>query len=214
MRSVLRIVGCVVLAVALVACSSGRKKERYSRKGVAQPAAYCPVDPRRFAEAEKIEDFDKGNGCGVTNAWRVSAINGVRLSQPAVVNCAVANTMSQWITDVMQPAAEERFGVRVTEVTMAAAYDCRPRNNQRGAKLSEHGLGNAIDISGFRFEDGEYLAVEQGWFASRKARTFISEVRVGACGSFKTVLGPGAPQHDDHLHFDLQRHRGGGAYCR
>jgi hypothetical protein len=214
MRRVVSVLGCVVLAAALVACSSGRDKSRSSRKGVQQPEAYCPADPRAFADAEKVRDFDAGRGCGVRNAWKIHAIHGVKLSQPAIINCAMANVMSRWVSDIMQPAAADRFGERVVEITVPSAYACRPRNNMRGARLSEHGLGNALDVSGFRFADGEYLSVEQGWFASRRAKKFIAEVRAGACGPFKTVLGPGAPHHDDHLHFDLQRHRSGGSYCR
>jgi hypothetical protein len=215
MRRVVTVVGFVVLAVALVACSGGREKKRYTTRDVERPSGICPMDPRKFAEAEKVKDFQNGRGCGVEQAWRLYSINGVKLSQPTVVNCAVANATSTWITNVMQPAAEDRFGEPVRELTVAAGYSCRPRNNVRGAKLSEHGMGNAIDISGFRMESGEYIAVEQGWLAGRRAKAFLASVRQGACGIFKTVLGPGSDRHHkDHLHFDLQHHRSGGTYCR
>jgi hypothetical protein len=213
---ILSAVGTALLAVALVACSSGRDKSKTAKGRDGDiPEMGCPVDPRRFADAEKIRDFGNGHGCGVRNAWRIHAVNGVRLSQPLVMNCAVANTLSQWITEVVQPAAEDRYGEHIVAFTVPAGYSCRTRNNVRGAKLSEHALGNAVDISGFRLESGETVTVEQGWFASHKTRKFLAKVRHGACGPFKTVLGPGADRHhEDHLHLDLQRHRGGGAYCR
>lgn len=209
-------VGCALLAVALVACSGGRDK-RQSRDPQEPdlPPAACAVDPREFADAEKVRDFGGGRSCGVRNAWRLRAINGVKLSQPVVVNCAVANTMSVWIEEVIQPAAERRFGERVTGLSVPAGYSCRTRNSERGAKLSEHAHGNAIDISGFGLEGGDHVSVEQGWFAGRKARKFLAEVRAGACGPFNTVLGPGTDSHHkDHFHVDLQRHRSGGSYCR
>lgn len=214
MRPFVLVAGSVLLALALVACSSGREKTRPQRPDSSLPPVSCAADPRSFAEAEKVRDFGNGRGCGVRNAWRLYSVNGVQLSQPIVVNCAVANTLSTWITDVMQPAAERRFGERVTKLTVPAGYACRTRNNVRGAKLSEHGHGNAIDISGFELEGGDHISVEQGWFAARKTRKFLANVREGACGPFTTVLGPGSPYHDDHLHFDLQRHRSGGSYCR
>ena len=216
MRRIVSGVGCALLALALVACSSGRDKRpsRAPQKSELPPVA-CAVDPREFADAEKVRDFGNGRGCGVRNAWRLRAINGVKLSQPLVVNCAVANTMSHWIEEVVQPSAERRFGERVTELTVPAGYSCRTRNSVRGAKLSEHAQGNAMDISGFRFEGGDHVSVEQGWFAGRKERKFLADVRAGACGPFKTVLGPGADRHHkDHFHLDLQRHRSGGSYCR
>jgi len=210
------VAGTILLAVALVACSGGRERPRSSRQvETPPPPMACAADPRQFAEAEKVRDFGNGRGCGVRNAWRLRAINGVKLSQPLVVNCAVANTMSHWIEEVVQPAAERRYGERVTELTVPAGYSCRTRNSVHGAKLSEHAQGNAMDISGFRFESGDHVSVEQGWFAGRKERKFLADVRAGACGPFKTVLGPGADRHHkDHFHVDLQRHRSGGSYCR
>lgn len=173
------------------------------------------MDPRRFAEAEKLEDFSKGNGCGIRNAWKLYSVNGVRLSQPAIMNCAMANVLSRWVVRDMQPAARRILGAEVSTITVAASYSCRPRNNKRGAKLSEHGHGNAIDISGFTFSNGSHIDVEQGWFASRRHNRFLQQVRGAACGPFRTVLGPGADRsHKDHLHFDLQQHRIGGSYCR
>ncbi len=215
MRNLLTFAGIVMLAVTLVACSGGREKPRtsYGDENRLAPVA-CVRDPREFAEAEKIRDFDNGRGCGVSNAWRLYSVNGVKLSQPAVVNCAVANTFSQWVDQTLQPTAERRFGSRVTEMTIASSYACRTRNSVRGAKLSEHARGNAIDVSGFRLEGGDYIPVEQGWFASRNVRKFLVTIHDQACGQFSTVLGPAERNHKDHLHFDLQRQRGGGPYCR
>lgn len=216
MRHLASVAGLALLAAALVACSGGREKPKSSyRKEAAIPAVACARDPREFADAEKINDFGNGRGCGVRNAWRLRSVNGVKLSQPLVINCAVANTFAQWIEDSVQPAAESRFGERVTGLTVPAGYACRSRNSVRGAKLSEHAHGNAVDVSGFTLESGEHVSVEQGWFAGRKTRKFLARVRADACGPFKTVLGPGSDRHhDDHLHLDLQRHRSGGSYCR
>ena len=35
-----------------------------------------------------------------------------------------------------------------------AAYDCRGRNRVIGAKLSEHGKGNALDVRSFKLANG------------------------------------------------------------
>ena len=39
-------------------------------------------------------------------------------------------------------------------ITDNDAYDCRPRNNIKGAQLSEHGKGNALDITALRLRNG------------------------------------------------------------
>ena len=36
----------------------------------------------------------------------------------------------------------------------SGSYSCRTRNHRVGAKLSEHAFGNALDVMGFRLEDG------------------------------------------------------------
>jgi hypothetical protein len=97
---------------------------------------------------------------------------------------------------------------RVVELKVAASYACRPRNNQRGNRISEHGRGNAIDISGFVFSNGKEVSVRGGF--DRKMR----QVHKAACGIFGTTLGPGSDGfHEDHLHYDVARYRNG-PYCR
>lgn len=201
-------------SVAITACSSGDKTPLYETTGVSQPEQSCAVDPRSFATAEPIADFDHGNGCGVTNGFKLYAIDGIKLSQPAVVTCNVANTLHNWIRQTAIPQASRVYGAEISEIKIAASYACRPRNNMRGAKLSEHGMGNAIDISGFTFDNGQQITVLENYYGSRQDRQFLSTIRSEACGPFHTVLGPGSDAHHrDHLHFDLQRMRSGGAYC-
>lgn len=95
---------------------------------------------------------------------------------------------------------------------MAAHYACRPRNNKRGAKISEHGKGRAIDLSALYLDKGS-ITVLTDWGRGNKGR-ILSRLHEGACGPFGTVLGPGSDgYHRDHLHFDTARYSGG-PYCR
>jgi hypothetical protein len=207
----------VLLGLSLVACSDDTpiSSKKFETKGLVPPSSFCAANPERFGDAQKVTDIDKGNGCFVHNAYRVSGLAGVRFNQSVTFNCSVANVTARWLEDTVQPAADNAFGEKVVGIDVPAGYACRPRNNVRGAKLSEHGMGNAIDISGFTLESGRKITVEQGWFGDRDSKRFLKKVRVDACGPFKTVLGPGADaNHNDHFHLDLQRHRSGGIYCR
>jgi hypothetical protein len=205
----------VLAALALVGCSDNTPSKRFETKGLVPPSTACNSDPTRFDGVTRVSDIDLGNGCFVHNAYKVNAIAGVTFNQTATMNCGVANTTATWLDQVVQPAAQDAFGERVVEISVPSAFSCRPRNNQRGGKLSEHGMGNAIDVSAFTLESGRKITVEQGWFGSRDSKSFLQQVRSEACGPFKTVLGPGSDaHHDDHLHLDLQRHRSGGSYCR
>ena len=213
-----RISSVVILSaavLALAACSDNSPIKQFETKGLQSPIDACSSDPSRSNDAERVADIDMGNGCFVHNAYRVRGLAGVASNQPITSNCGVANTTANWLEKIVRPAASEAFGERVVGVDVPAGYACRARNNVRGAKLSEHGMGNAIDISAFTLASGRKVTVEQGWFGDHDSKNFLRQVRAEACGPFKTVLGPGSDSyHKDHIHLDLQRHRSGGSYCR
>ena len=85
-------------------------------------------------------------------------------------------------------------------------FECRSRNRVFGAKLSEHGKGNAVDLRSFRLADGRALALSD----VTVAKDFREGLRDSACHRFTTVLGPGSDSyHESHIHLDLaERHQG------
>ena len=130
--------------------------------------------------------------------------------------CPIIPRIDTWLDEVVKPAAMLYFGVPVVDIK-AGSYSCRPRNNQRGAKISEHAFGNAMDVMGFVLADGREIIVVKGWRGEPAEQEFLREVFVGACRYFTTVLGPGAdPFHYDHIHIDLARHdpRGERGICK
>ncbi|SDC97263.1 extensin family protein [Ruegeria marina] len=153
----------------------------------------------------------KINGCGVKDAVRVTSVSGVQLSVPATMDCDTAQSLNTWVDRSVKPTFRRRGPV--VELEVAAHYACRTRNNQRGAKISEHGQGRAIDIAGFTMKDGELITVAEGWKRGA-TRKMLRQVWKEACGPFGTVLGPEADRyHWNHIHLDTARHRGG-PYCR
>lgn len=99
------------------------------------------------------------------------------------------------------------------EIKVAAHYACRRRNNSKTGKISEHGRGRAIDISGFELANGSEISVLRDWSAGSSSRA-LQRMHAEACGPFGTVLGPRANRfHLDHFHFDTARYRNG-TYCR
>ena len=82
-----------------------------------------------------------------------------------------------------------------------------------GARISEHGKGRAIDISGFRLQDGTLITLRNGW-NGKETGPLLRKMHADACGIFGTVLGPESDRfHLDHFHFDTARYRSG-AFCR
>lgn len=214
MRS-LRLLGTglsAVLFALLSACGDGSKQ--FTTAGLIAPPIHCLTDPRILGDAEELDPIDESNGCQVPNPWRLYSIAGVTLSQPATINCGVSQPLYDWMNTTVQPAAQSTFGENVVAIGVAASYSCRAMNNQRGARMSEHGFGNAIDISSFTLADGREITVKQGWRHDGEESDFLREIRKDACGEFMTVLGPGSDRHhSDHFHLDLASRRSGKAYC-
>ncbi len=180
----------------------------------ARPVSACLASLKALGVVAQRRAPIREGRCGIADPVAVSALadGAVRLSRTAVLNCPAAAALARFVRDEANPAARAVTGGDLTGLRVAAAYVCRTRNSQPGARLSEHGRGNAIDISAFRLVDGSWIEV-QG--AEADGRRFVESVRKAACGPFKTVLGPGADaHHDDHLHLDLAERRNGSTYCR
>lgn len=187
-----------------VALPAAAKPAKPSRKG-----SVCGDPAIKGVQIAPIRASTKG--CGLEDGVRVTSVAGVQLSVPADIDCTTAKALNDWVRDALLPAVGG-MGGGVSRLQVAASYVCRPRNGQKGARISEHGKGHAIDISAILLENGKSISVLQDW-GSGRAGKILKQVRAGACGPFTTVLGPGSDKfHRDHLHFDTARGRG--PYCR
>lgn len=170
--------------------------------------------------AEPLSSIDQKFGCGLEHPFKVSALaNGEVSIQPAArIGCPMNVALNKWVREVVQPAAMANYGQPIVGLKNIASYGCRTRNNKRGAPLSEHSFGNALDIKAFYLADGRQIDIRSHWYkGTPQDRAFLRAAHSGACGTFKTVLGPGSDgYHEDHFHVDLARHDAAGtrAYCR
>jgi hypothetical protein len=125
-----------------------------------------------------------------------------------LVACATARAVGRYVVEVVAPLSKGVTGVALTGLA-AAGFECRPRNGVAGAKLSAHGLGEALDVTAFDFADGSTASVAAPGTAARAA--FVGGARKAACGYFTTVLGPGSDAaHASHLHLDIEAHGASG----
>ena len=134
----------------------------------------------------------------------------VELKPAATLRCAMARVVAAYVRNDLAPAAEAS-GAKLDAVNVAGSYACRGRNNVSGAKLSEHGRANALDISGFGLSGGRSVGV----YAKELPELLGIVVKGAACTRFNTVLGPGSDEaHEDHLHVDLQPRRSNSRLCQ
>lgn len=156
---------------------------------------YTALPPRR-----------DGPQCGYANAIGFAPGGARRIAfRPAgvAVACPVAAALALWEWDVVQPAAQARFGQRVAAVEHFGSYNCRRMYGRDTGAWSEHATADAIDIAGFRLADGSRITVARDWRDGGKRAAFLRDVRDGACRLFATTLSPDYnAAHRDHLHLD------------
>jgi len=139
--------------------------------------------------------------CRVDTAVRVSRVEA-GLNHPAVMSCALAARLDEFEREVVQPLARAEFGRRVTRIDHLGSFSCRGVNGS--SRLSQHALGLAIDIAGFRLADGSAVSVERDWAEPGPKRAFLQHLARRACGYFSVVLTPDSnTDHYNHIHLDI-----------
>jgi len=121
---------------------------------------------------------------------------------------------------VVEELAREHYGRAPDRVLHFGASLCRSvRGNTR--RLSEHALGNALDLAGFRWRKLPAAAgashphafsvtVQRHWAPREQDadgathRAFLQALlaRIRERNLFRGVIGPGREGHADHLHLD------------
>lgn len=166
---------------------------------------------------EVLPPIAEAGGCGIAAPLRLDAIllkDGAKvvLSPPVVMRASLASAVADWVRDDLAPAVAK--GDRLAAIGGTGGYECRSRNRVFGAKLSEHAIGNALDLGALRTERGEiFLVASPG--DTDEQRSFFAAMKKTACLRFTTVLGPGADAaHAFHLHVDLEARRNGMRLCQ
>lgn len=207
-RAYVAFVGLALTGIGLVGCGrfSFETREPWRRQAEEACLAAKHVEPSAYMSFSK--EIDGPGTCGITWPIRTTAFAGgsVGLTSRQILGCPIIPSIDTWLMQTVQPAAQLYFGQRVVDLR-AGSYNCRSRNNRYGAKVSEHGYGNALDVMAFRLADGREVTIKGGWRGAQEEQDFLREVFVGACSYFTTVLGPGSDMfHYDHFHLDLARH--------
>ena len=169
----------------------------------------------KIAVIEPLPSLAGPGDCGATDVVRLEAIiqpdkSRVTLSPPATMRCTMAEALANWVREDLTATAAQ-LGSAPRTLDNYASYDCRGRNRVAGARISQHGLANAIDVRGVHLVNGRFAS-----FTDRKLdRAFREAARKSICERFTTVLGPGSDgHHEDHIHMDLAERRGGYRLCQ
>ncbi|MEX0752521.1 MAG: extensin family protein [Xanthobacteraceae bacterium] len=172
------------------------------------PPSYPPDRPAYAPPAAPVP-------LGPARGQITGSVGPVEVKPTATLACPIVSALDQWIAEAVQPAALRWFGQPVIEIKQISAYSCRGMNGQRGAKISEHAFGNALDIASFTLADGRKVVVRTAWNGLPEEQGFLRDVQGAACQQFSTVLAPGSNRfHYDHIHVDLMRRKSGRLICQ
>ena len=116
-------------------------------------------------EVELEEPIKKGQ-CGTPAPLLLRSVGSsgrIEFSPAPKMNCRLAAQMARWAEAVLQPAAREVLGSRITRIVGASSYSCRNVYNKPDLPLSQHATGSAVDIAGFVTADGRTIRVAKAW---------------------------------------------------
>jgi hypothetical protein len=152
--------------------------------------------------------------CGAPDVVRLEAVvladqSRVAIAPPAVLRCTMAEAIVSWVREEAAPRALD-LGSPLKTLDNLASFDCRGRNGILGAKISEHGKGNALDIHALKLVSGRVVELTD----PQVPKDFREGLRGSVCARFMTVLGPGSDgYHEDHVHVDLAERRNNYRIC-
>ena len=214
-----RAIFCWAALLLLASCiPRGDRRPPTARPVPARPAAdaratlQCHLDlTREDVTYRVLPDRRFAGGCSALGAVQLLEI-GTPVTNLGAMTCPLARQFARWVRLDVQPAAERWLDAPVARVESFGTYACRSVNAQPGARLSEHGYANAVDVGAFVLAGGRRVTVAAGWNGDdRRVREFLRAIHAAGCRRFSIGLGPDSDAfHYNHLHFDMGR----GPYCR
>jgi hypothetical protein len=168
-----------------------------------------------IAIAPSIADIKGAGGCGGEDLVRLEAVvlpdkRRIAVKPAAILRCGMASAVADWIRTDIVPLASS-LGSTISDLDNFDSFECRGRNRVVGARLSEHGRANALDIRALKLADGRSLSLTDRNVPRELRETILHS----ACTRFSTVLGPGSDgYHEDHIHLDLMERRNNYRICQ
>lgn len=208
-----------LLALAALLCSA------HLPSAAAEPES-TPTDPYPLDSIERSIKASAAVRCSPQGLVRYQG-EAIAYASAVQVRPAFRERLAQF-ERLAASVAREIYGRPPRKLLHVGAFNCR-RIRAYPDLLSEHALGNAIDIAGFEFGPGQRgdappparapraaftVRMSSHWDPRRPAdqvhsdflRTLARRV-IAAPALFRVALGPAWPGHRDHFHFDCAPYR-------
>ena len=152
-------------------------------------------------------------GCGIPHGvvvWR--GPTGVSYDPPVMIDCSLARALSS-VETIVQEEAERHLRSRIVRIGNLGGFACRPRNYRKGASLSAHAFGSALDVSSFHPSKGQPAIIARDYPDSTRSSSAQDDRRRFLHGVFDRLrrreadltyaVGPDFNAiHHNHFHID------------
>jgi hypothetical protein len=172
-------------------------------RAIAGNVPACVAALREVNVPVRVMPFrQEGLGCERRDTIELAKLSRASMA-PFETRCDLALRLYLFERHVAQPAARRIFGGAIDRIDHFGSYSCRDIRGRAGTR-SEHATANAVDLAGFRLEDGRPITLRGDWRDAGPSGQLLRELRDGACDWFNLVLSPDYnAAHEDHLHFDM-----------
>ena len=167
----------------------------------------CQLQLNEIAEFKPEPPITGPGECTATDVVNVNAVllpdnHRVVFSPTVTLRCSMAETVAHWLRDHVAPTLGT-LGMSLRGVETLELFGCRTFNGISGAKLSEHGRANALDVRSLKLANGAIVELTN----ASVSKALREQLRETTCARFSTVLGSGADAyHESHVHIDqMQR---------
>ena len=175
----------------------------------------CQLRLSEIAEFKPEPPITGPGECTATDVVNVNAVllpgnQRVVFSPVVTLQCSMAEVVAHWIRDDVAPTLDA-LGMSLRGVETLESFGCRSFNGISGAKLSEHGHANALDVRSLKLANGTVIELTN----ATVSKSLREQLRQTACTRFSTVLGNGADAyHENHVHIDLMQRTNNYKICQ
>jgi hypothetical protein len=175
----------------------------------------CQLRLAELAEFKPAQPITGPGECWATDVVTLDAVplldrQRVVFSPAATLRCTMAEAVAQWVRNDVAPAIAELIAP-LRGVETLASFSCRTFNGIRGARMSEHGHANALDVHSFKLANNAIIELTN----ASVSKSLREKIRNAACLRFSTVLGNGADAyHESHVHIDLMERTNNYRICQ
>ncbi|WP_147196760.1 extensin family protein [Pantoea sp. MBD-2R] len=181
---------------------------RYKLKRLQGDTAGCIAILQNAREAGYIRFSQPppvSGACPIAVPIRVQSFGDVRLSASFLASCSLALSTTMFVTQVAKPLAAAELGSSLAQIDHLGSYACRNIYHRAQGRLSEHATADALDIAGFRLQNGRRISVLQDWPRQQPQSHWLQAVFQQSCDYYGNALGPGYNSaHANHFHLGMR----------